>query len=501
MKRQAHPIITGTLILTATGFLSRILGFFYRIYLSNLIGAEGMGIYQLIAPVTGVCFALCCGPIQTAISRFVAQSLATGHLKDGRSQFSAGLYLSEAIAVLLAGLIYVKADFLAAALLGEPRTADLLRLLALSLPITAAHSAINGYYYGKKKTEVPSLSQLAEQLVRVGVVCLIANYYLAQGKELTVTIAALGLIVGEMASLLVSFLAIRVTFFHEDLLFEDLSATASLHKSGALRNILLLATPLAANRLILGVLQSIEAIQIPNRLQMSGLTSADALSVYGVLTGMSLPFILFPSALTNSVSVMLLPSVAEAQSVSDTDKISRTTELSIGYSVYLGILCTGIFVAWGGEMGSLLFQNSDAGTYITILGWLCPFLYLATTAGSILNGMGKTAATFMQNLAGLSIRLAFVFLLIPRYGILAYLWGMLASQLLVAGLHTFTLYRMIPFSFSAFYRILRPMAAIAIAVRITKHMLPLSGLPGLVAGCLLICVFYLLFLLATKWAK
>ncbi|WP_434309192.1 putative polysaccharide biosynthesis protein [Hominifimenecus sp. rT4P-3] len=501
MKRQAHPIITGTLILTATGFLSRILGFFYRIYLSNLIGAEGMGIYQLISPVSGVCFALCCGPIQTAISRFVAQSLATNHLKDGRSQFTAGLFLSETIAFLLAGLIYWKASFFAAVLLGEPRTADLLRLLALSLPITAAHSAINGYYYGKQKTEVPSLSQLAEQLVRVGAVYLIANHYLGQGQTLTVTIAALGLIVGELASLIVSVLAIRITFFYENRMYESVAPVSSLPISEAFRNILLLATPLAANRLILGVLQSVEAIQIPNRLQMSGLSPSNALSIYGILTGMSLPFILFPSALTNSVAVMLLPSVAEAQSVSDTGKIGRTTELSIGYSIYLGILCTGIFVAWGEEMGTLLFQNADAGTYITILGWLCPFLYLATTAGSILNGMGKTAATFLQNLVGLSVRLVFVFLWIPQYGILAYLWGMLASQLLVAALHIFTLYRLIPFSFSTFYRVLRPMAAIAIAVRLTKYLIPLSGLPGLVIGCGAICVFYLLFLLATKWAR
>ncbi len=61
MKRQAHPILTGALILTATGLASRVIGFFYRIYLSHLIGAEGMGIYQMISPVSGVCFALCCG--------------------------------------------------------------------------------------------------------------------------------------------------------------------------------------------------------------------------------------------------------------------------------------------------------------------------------------------------------------------------------------------------------------------------------------------------------
>lgn len=498
MKRQTHPILTGALILTATGFASRIIGFFYRIYLSHLIGAEGMGIYQMISPVSGVCFALCCGPIQTAISRYVAGSSASLHSRDGRSHFAAGLLLALGISVGLSGLLYHQAPWLARTLLGEPRTTDLLRLLALSLPVTAAHSAINGYYYGRQKAQVPSLSQLAEQLVRVGAVYLIAGFLQARGQNLTVVIAALGLVAGELASLLVSFLAIRVTFFRESLQWGEGAPRSSLSPLAALPGIFLLAAPLAANRLVLGLLQSVEAIQIPNRLEMSGLSPSEALSVYGVLTGMALPFILFPSALTNSVSVMLLPSVAEAQSVQDTGRIGRTTELSISYSLYLGILCTGIFASWGREMGALFFQSTEAGSYIAILGWLCPFLYLSTTTGSILNGMGKTGATFLQNLAGLAVRLAFIFFLIPSRGIVACLWGMLASELLVAGLHLFTLYRLVPFSFSAFYRILRPMAAIALAVQISRSVPLFSGIAGLLAGCAAIAGFYLLFLAVTR---
>ena len=55
---KKHTLITGALLLTAAGFLSRILGFFYRIFLSRVIGAEGLGIYQMIFPVYGVCYAL-----------------------------------------------------------------------------------------------------------------------------------------------------------------------------------------------------------------------------------------------------------------------------------------------------------------------------------------------------------------------------------------------------------------------------------------------------------
>ena len=86
-RRQAF--IAGTLILTATGFLSRILGFFYRIFLSRTIGAEGLGVYNMVHPVFGICFAICAGSIQTAISRFVAAGT-----QKGKTVFQTGLVIS-----------------------------------------------------------------------------------------------------------------------------------------------------------------------------------------------------------------------------------------------------------------------------------------------------------------------------------------------------------------------------------------------------------------------
>ena len=70
-----RTFIKGTLILTLTGLLSRVIGFFYRIYLSRLFGEEGMGIYQLLSPVLALSFSLCAAGIQTAISKYVAASV------------------------------------------------------------------------------------------------------------------------------------------------------------------------------------------------------------------------------------------------------------------------------------------------------------------------------------------------------------------------------------------------------------------------------------------
>ena len=191
-----------------------------------------------------------------------------------------------------------------------------------------------------------------------------------------------------------------------------------------------LAVPLSANRLVLNLLQSIEAIYIPNKLMAYGLNNADALGVYGVLTGMSLPLILFPSAITNSISVLLLPIVSEADASGNRDAVKRAILTSIRYCLLLGFACTAMFLLLGRPAGRLLFHSELAGSFILILSFICPFMYIASTLGSILNGLGKTAQTFLYSVVSLLLRLLFVFVVIPLYGIKGYLWGMLASQML-----------------------------------------------------------------------
>lgn len=430
-------MVAGTVILTLTGLVSRFIGFFYRIFLSNVFGAEGMGLYQLISPVLALSFSLTVSGIQTAISKYVANETST---RDYRSSFRtlwAGFLLAMALSAVCAFGIYLYAEPIAANLLLEARTAPLLRIIALSIPMASVHSCINGYFYGIRKTAIPAFSQLAEQVCRVGSVYLI--YFICQrdGFTPTISFAVVGLVIGESASMIVSVVAIlsrahQVFPSHQVFPVRHSQSVAGL--LGIYRRIctqlLQLAVPLSANRLIINLLQSVEAIYIPNRLMAYGLSNADALSVYGVLTGMSLPLILFPSAITGSVSVLLLPLVSEADANGNDTAVRRAIFISIRCCFLLGFFCTALFLLFGRLAGRLLFHSELAGSFILTLGFICPFLYIASTLNSILNGLGKTVQTFLFSVVSLLLRLLFVFFAIPVYGIKGYLWGTLASQML-----------------------------------------------------------------------
>ena len=461
LSPQKRAFLVGTILLTGTGFFCRVLGFFYRIFLSRTIGAEGLGLFNMLHPIYGICFALCAGSMQTALSQYIAS-----HLSKGRIIFRTGLCISMALSFILAYLICRYADTLAVHVLMEPRCSQYLPIMGLSIPFAAFNACINGYYYGSQNARIPAYSQVVEQIIRMILVFLIAQYWIENGIAITVHLAILGHLFGEMASAVFTFLCLNLCPPQPRRQLPDHSARATLYNQihTTAVPLVMLALPLMGNRLVINILASAESIWIPSRLQMSGLTNSEALASYGVLTGMALPFILFPSAITNSMAVLLLPSVAQAQAEGKKSSIAASISVSLRYSLYMGILCIGIFTLFGDALGSSVFHDLTAGYFIQVLAWLCPFLYLATTMGSILNGLGKTKTTFIHNVSALLLRIAFVLFIIPHYGILAYLWGMLASETVLALMHLWSLKKMMPIPWNAGEMIVKPALLLIISI-------------------------------------
>ena len=428
--KSRHPLVVGTFILTITGILCRIIGFFYRIYLSRLFGEEGMGLYQLLSPVLSLSFSLTAAGYQTAISKLVAEQSAKSETPSLRP-LAAGLSISLPLSLLCNAGIYFGADFIAESLLREARTAGMLRILSFSVPLSAVHSCVNGYFYGVKKAGIPSASQLLEQLARVGCVFFVSGQAIRAGQTPSISVAVLGLTLGELCSMLFSLAAVQPAR----------SRVPAPLSSGLYRSLLAMALPLTANRIVLNLLQSVEAVSIPSMLRAYGYDNITALSVYGVLTGMALPFIFFPNALTSSVAVLLLPVISENHALGNRKIVAQTTIKTVKYCGLMGFCCMIGFLLLGNWAGCTLFKSPLAGYFITTLGFICPFLYLDTTLSSILQGLGKAGQIFFMNIVCLLIRLAFVFLAIPRFGIRGYLWGLLASQLTLGVLYLVCLYR------------------------------------------------------------
>lgn len=428
-----NKLITGTLLMTAAGVISRIIGFFYRIFLSRTIGAESLGVYHLIGPVFSICFALTSSSIQTSISRFVGDATGTCvHDRCGEKKARAYLYLGLALSVLLSllcGIVVSRnADWIASKILGEPRCAPLLTLLAYSLIPSSVHACINGYYYGKKQALVPSLCQLIEQVARVGSVWVIWKVITDQGKMMTEWHAIAGLVIGEFFGLAVSLIA----YAREPKLpaGEYADMKGDLCAMGCTLSAMIL--PLTVNRVLVAASSGLENLLIPQKMQDFGYSAGDALAIYGILCGMTMSVILFPGVLTNSFSVLLLPSISEAKAAGREQAIHAAIRKAIVYGMLLGLVFTMLFLLSGAWIGNHLFHNALAGLYIQRLSFLCPLMYITSLLSSIMHGLGMPGRVLAINLLACLIRISMIWFLVPTAGIDAYLWSMLISQVFAA---------------------------------------------------------------------
>lgn len=452
MPRKLSPVITGTLYLSAAGILTRILGFFYRIWLGNLIGPEELGLYQLVFPVYAICLSLCGGPFQTAISKFTAETLDFSR-RTANLYLKTGICCSLSAAVICSVCLFCFRQPIAVYFLLNGRCQILLPYIALSIPLSALHSCITGWYYGQKKTAVPAVSNLAEQVGRMLFVWILVQ----QNHAFTVIQVAWALAAGELIAALLTVIAciLHTVWSSPAKSAARISATSSLVSDAqaciispqtipshtVYHNLFSEVCPLAANRLTMSFLQSVESVMIPSRLILFGLREETALSMYGTLTGMAFSFIMFPTALTGSFALMLMPDIAQAHAENRQAHIKKASSLSLSSCFFMGCCFTLFFFLYGQKLGDLCFPGTLAGTYIRSLSWLCPFIYLNSILTSILCGISKTALTFITQLAGLVFRLSFTVFLVPFYGMECYFLALLGSQLLMCSLNLWFLYK------------------------------------------------------------
>ena len=406
---QKHFLLKGTFILTVVGILTRVMGFFYRIFLSRSFPAEEIGLYQLIFPVYTLAYAATSAGIETALARLVAASSAKKQSAKAYSYLKAALLCSLFLSICCLFLLQKNAVFLTTVILGDPRCASLIFLIAYALPFAALHSCSCGYFLGLKQIRLPALSQLFEQLVRIFFVILLYTADVHTAFTPSVAIAVLGIVGGEIAT---AFLCIHK--------LRTAGQPFSPHREPALSAVpplLFSALPLTASRVLLNLFQSLEAISIP----------------------LALPCILFPSALTNSISTMLLPEVASMPDAQKKHALPQLLRKVIFFCLFLGFACLLFFFTASGFISRRIFHTPEAGNYILTLAFICPFLYSNTALISVLNGLDLAGKTFLINLFTLAVRICSVLFLIPQFGILGYLWALLASQLLTFGCCMFLL--------------------------------------------------------------
>jgi len=427
-KKIGKGIVQSTLILTVANLINRLIGFGYRIYMSNILGPEGMGLFQLIMPIYALAWSISCSGLTTSVSKLVASEKAKEQHGNMGRILKQALAISTVLGFLLSIILFFFSNMVAVYMFNDERLSMSLKILSLSFPFMAAGSCVRGYFMGLQETIIPAISQVLEQCVRMTIIFLLAGAMMPLGLAYATAAAMLGIFAGEVLSfvfVLASYKGYRLKWPH----FKKptLSSRESFYMLGAM------ALPLTLNRISGSLLSAFENMMLPRRLMAYGMTNSEALSEFGKLTGMAMPLVQFLSALLVSLSISLVPAVSEAMTMKKFGKISNTVSKVMLFTTITGIGSAGVFIMLANELGEIIY-NQNIAHILILLGVMCPFLYMQTTLSGILNGLGEQVFIFRNALISSAISICFIMFVVPRMGLNGYILGSFIGLVIVCTL-------------------------------------------------------------------
>lgn len=415
------------MLLTASGFILRMLGMGFRVVLSAYLGGEGMGLYQLILSLYMVFVSLATAGINVAATRLAAQSLARGQGMGATLRGLCATALAFGTAAMLAQTVL--AGPASRFLLHDARAEAALRVLAPSLPFMAVAGALRGCFLAARRVTPNVMAQLIEQFVRMGVAVAGLRVMAQWGAGYGCAAVVLGNTVSEGVSCgLMLLFAARTQEFRRQ-------RQEPLHPYTQ-RELYEIILPVTGSRLLGSGLQAVESSLIPLTLSLYTGSRAVAMTQYGNLKGMALPLLFFPFSVLSALSGLLMPEITRAHTRGNTLETRRLIRWMLTLTGAFSLVAGIGFVMAGPQLAQLVYRDAEVGRYVQILGFVAPFMYLESMVDGVLKGLGEQLATFRYSLFDSVFRIAAIALLLPRYGMIAFLGIMIASNLFTFTLNT-----------------------------------------------------------------
>ncbi len=445
-------------LITFFSILTRVLGFLFRIYLSRVVGAEGLGLYQVAFSVFMVLLTIVSSGIPLIISR-----LSAGYRvkKDGKSEgslVSTALIFSLAISLVICIVVFAFKN-LFANLFTDSRCIEILIILIPALVTSAVYSVFRGALWGQGNYFALCISELYEQVLRIFICVLIV------GSSLSIIENAFNVALSLTYACIGSMIFVILLFFYY-------GGKLKKPSKKVFKPLLKESLPITGIRVAGSFIQPLIGLIIPARLMTIGYTSSQAMSLYGIAVGMTLPLLYVPSTVIGSLSTALIPDISSALAKNDEKYISTRIRTSILFAIFVSALFVPAYIGVGELTGLFLYNEVLSGTLLASAAWVMLPLGITNITSALLNSLGLEVKSFVNYVIGAIFMFLSMWFLPSLVGINALVWGMGISFVVTALLNI----RMIKKKTKVKLKILKPICILSLL------MIPSAALSSFVTS-------------------
>lgn len=421
---KGEGLLKGTFILTLAGIVVKVIGSLNWIFVSRVLGGEGIGLYQMAFPIYFFAFSLSTAGVPVAISIITAERVALKDVFGARRVFRISLYLMLATGLLFSLLTYFGAGWLIDfGFIRDSRAYYSVIALAPAIFFVTLLAASRGYLQGWQRMTPTAVSQIVEQIFRVITMIMLANYFLPHGLQFASMGASMGAGMGAVAGL------VPLAYYHWRLnrdiarsgdLADALPPAEMPSATRILRRLFQLALPVSAASIMLPVVSNLDLIIVPQRLEVAGYSVPQATELFGYLTGMAVPLINLSTIITASLAVSIIPALSEARALDNRQLVAEHTAAGIRLS---HVVCFPAFVIvcmLAKPIATLIYNAPGAGDVVWALSFSIVLLGLHQVSTGVLQGIGHPTIPMVTMILAAAAKVALNWTLtaMPALGIL-----------------------------------------------------------------------------------
>ncbi len=453
MKVVKKFFING-IVLTLTSVFMRFVSVVFNVYITNKIGSAGMGLFSLILSVYTFGTTFATSGIYLACTRLVSQELVRGSGEGVKIAMKKCILYSIFFGFLSFLLLFFGAEFIALKWLCDIRTVKSLKILGVSLPFLSLSSALNGYFCAVRRVIKNAITNILEQFIRIFLTVILLVTITANDIEQATVAIVIGMCLSEILAFIVSF----ALYVYD--MGRHMKKLTSKPSSNITMRLLKMSLPVAFSAYIRSALVTIENLLIPRGLIKGGAETEEALSSYGVISGMVFPVIFFPIAFLSAFSSLVIPEITRYKETGEQKHIDYVIGRIFKLTIIFSVAVAGIFIFYSDTLAMLLYDSKEAGKYIKIFAALIPIMYLDNSTDAILKGMGEQVSSMRYNIIDAFVSVLLVYFLLPPLGIKGYVAVVYICELLNAALSLQKMLKISDFKVKLFYDIIAPIISI-----------------------------------------
>ncbi len=466
--------------MTIFSLINKLLGVFLRLFLATRIGAEGMGLYQLIMSVYTMFSTFATAGFTVSVSRLVAEKDERSG-SDARLLFNNSFIASAVISAVATILMLVCADWIAVTFLGDGRCATPLRILALSMPFMAFAACLKGWFIAKLKVAVTSSSSLFEQVVKISVIALFLNIFLADIDDIGAlcTGIVLGVTISEMCSFtyLLLFKIIPERKHKTDFLPTE-------NRKASMRSLIDVTLPISLSVYLTSILHTAETLLIPYVFENYSGDRSYALSQFGMIRGMVVPILFFPFAFLSSLVSVFTPEISRLNMLKNRRPLNARISSLMSFVSLLSIAVGGLFFFLNYEIGETFYKGENTADAIRILSLVTPFMYIETVSDGLLKAIGEQVQTLKFSVYNSILRVILILLFVSKTGHEGYLWLLVISNTFTYALCRYRLYKVTGVKPRLYTDVLLPMAGAVLGGMACRFVVSKLAFSNMTASCI-----------------